>query len=51
MVLVTVALTAAVKVLVIESMNQRDVNSLALGQHIPRPPAHSVLLGEPERDG
>ena len=30
-------------------MNRRDVNSLTLGQHIPRSPANSVLLGEPGR--
>ena len=31
-------------------MNRRDVNSLALGQHIPKAPAHPVLLGGPERE-
>ena len=31
-------------------MNRRDVNSLSLAQHIPKPPSHPVLLGEPERE-
>ena len=39
----------ALRVLCDARMSRRDVNSLSLGQHIPKSPAHPVLLGEPER--